>query len=112
MALIPGNESYTVVFCTAPPDLAASMSEILVRERLAACINRLPVESSYIWDEDLCNDKETLMIIKTTTHALPALRKRICEIHSYEVPEIIAIPVIFGTEGYLGWVRENTSIPE
>lgn len=112
MALIPVNESYVVVLCTAPPDLAASMSETLVRERLAACINRLPTESSYMWEEELCNDSEILLVIKTTTNSLPALKKRICEIHSYEVPEIIAIPVIFGSEEYLGWVRKNTSIPK
>ena len=82
MALMPSDGGFVVVFCTAPPDLAVVLAKTLVEEQLAECINRLPVKSSYLWGGDLCMDEETLMIIKTTTQLLPALKNRICEIHT------------------------------
>jgi periplasmic divalent cation tolerance protein len=81
----------------------------VVEERLAACGNTgAPVQSIYRWEEKICNEPEELLILKTTAARLPELTKRIQELHSYDVPEIIALPVVGGSDDYLNWVRAET----
>ena len=75
-------------------------------ERLAACVNRLPgVRSTYFWDGRLQDDAEILLIIKTTGRRLPDLTQRLKALHPYELPELVALPVVGGNERYLDWVR-------
>ena len=89
------------------------IAEALVEERLAACVNRVgPVRSVYTWKGELCKENEELLIIKSRRELFGALERRIREIHSYSVPEIIAIPVIEGSRTYLDWVTENTGTKE
>ncbi|MHB8118385.1 MAG: divalent-cation tolerance protein CutA [Methanothrix sp.] len=102
----PENE-FVVVFCTAGPGEAEAVAKALVQERLAACVNISPVRSCYIWEGKLNLDDEALLIIKTTKSRFESLKKRILEMHSYAVPEIIALPVIEGHQPYLDWMAQS-----
>ena len=86
------------------------MASILVTERLAACVNVLPeMESTYRWKGQVEVDHERQVVIKTTAGRVSALRARVHELHDYEVPEFIVMPVIGGSETYLNWIRESTA---
>ena len=91
-----------VILCTAAPAEASLMAQALVEQRIAACVNIVPVQSTYRWKGTLCNDPEHLMIVKTTKEG--AIRA----MHSAELPEIIVLPVIAGYAPYLDWVRQET----
>ena len=95
-----------VVFSTFPdPDLAAEVARTVVGERLCACANLVPaVRSIYAWEGKLCDETETLAIMKTTSDRLDALIARLRGLHPYDVPEIIAVPVAGGHTAYLAWV--------
>jgi periplasmic divalent cation tolerance protein len=97
-----------LVLCTCPDNSAERIARTLVSERLAACVNQLPgVRSVYLWQEQLQNDAEVLLLIKTTESQLPTLINRTKALHPYELPELIALPVIAGSESYLKWVRDS-----
>lgn len=104
------DTSARVVFCTFPkPEKAAEVARILVEERLCACVNLTPpVRSIYVWKGKLEDDSETLAIMKTSADRFEALAKRISELHPYEVPEVIALPILDGHAPYLAWLLENT----
>jgi len=95
-----------LVFCTCPDDeTAARIAETLVVERLAACVSRVPaLMSIYLWQDKVERDTETLLLIKTMDIRFDALQARLCELHPYEVPEIIATPVTKGLPAYLQWI--------
>jgi periplasmic divalent cation tolerance protein len=100
-----------VALSTCPDEKTArEIAERLVTERLAACVNRVGgAKSTYFWDGGLQDDEEILLIIKTTQDRLPALRDRIKALHPYELPELIALGVAGGNEGYLDWVRQGVA---
>ncbi len=88
---------------------ASQLARQLVQERLAACVQVLgPIESHYRWQGRLEQAQEWLLLIKTTTEALPRLQRRLVELHPYQVPQLIALPVQGGHGPYLQWVEENT----
>ena len=95
-----------VVFSTFPnEDKAADIARTLVSEQLCACVNLVPpVRSIYRWQGEICDERETLAIIKTTRERFDALQERLIELHPYEVPEVIALPVEAGHPPYLDWV--------
>ncbi|MHC1580052.1 MAG: divalent-cation tolerance protein CutA [Candidatus Alkanophagales archaeon] len=96
-----------VVFCTSKPEEAGRIARSVVEKRLAACVNVVAgVRSSFWWQGAVQDETESLLIMKTTEDKLDALIKHVKEIHSYEVPEIIALPIIGGYEAYLGWLRD------
>ncbi|BAQ62723.1 periplasmic divalent cation tolerance protein cutA [Geminocystis sp. NIES-3708] len=86
---------------------AMKMAKKLIEENLAACVNCLPITSVYRWQEKICQDSEWQLIIKTDLQLFCTLENRIKELHSYEVPEIIAIPIIKASQPYLNWIEEN-----
>ena len=89
-------------------DEALRIARALVDERLAACVNVLPaVRSIYRWLDKVEEAGEVLLIIKSTQARMERLRNRIAELHSYDVPEIIALPIVAGSEKYLAWLREQ-----
>ena len=89
---------------------SSELASILVTERLAACVNVMgEMESVYRWKGAIETDRERMLIIKTTAERLPALKTRLHEVHSYEVPEFLVLPVVGGSEQYLNWVRESTT---
>jgi len=94
-------------YCTCPDAASAqALARALVDERLAACVNRVPgVRSTYRWQGEVIDDGEELLLIKTTAARLPALKARLPQLHPYEVPELVAVPVADGHDTYLDWVR-------
>ncbi|WP_266171878.1 divalent-cation tolerance protein CutA [Dyella subtropica] len=103
-------ESVLLCYCTCPDAASAQrLAETLVNEALAACINRLPgVISTYRWQGEVTTDSEELLLIKTTAGRFEALKARLLELHPYELPELIAVPVERGHTAYLDWVRAGT----
>lgn len=88
---------------------AIKIARAVVRARLAACANILPaIQSMYRWKGKLVKDKEVLILLKTTKSRYPALEKAIKAMHSYETPEIIALPVRNGSSQYIEWVIAET----
>ena len=98
-----------VVLCACESEAEAlGIGRALVEERLAACANVLGrVQSIYRWQGKIEAAEEHMLLIKTTEARFRNLRDRISELHSYETPEIIAIPISDGAENYLAWIREN-----
>ncbi len=97
-----------VVLVTAPRDKAREIARRLVEERLAACVNIVDeVHSIYWWQGRVEEDKESLLIVKTRADALQALVEGVRRIHPYQVPEVIALPIIAGLEDYLDWLENE-----
>lgn len=101
-----------VVFVTAPRDRAPELARALVDRRLCACVNLVDgIRSFYRWEGAVEDDPEALLVIKTTTGVLERLRSVILELHPYDLPEIIALPVTEGHLPYLAWVRDEVAHP-
>jgi periplasmic divalent cation tolerance protein len=97
-----------VVFSTVPNEEAGeAIAKVLVEESLVACVNLVPgLRSLYRWKGEVQDDQEVLLVIKTTEQNYPQLEKRIRELHSYDVPEIIALGIKKGHGPYLAWLQE------
>lgn len=102
--------SELVVFVTVPSrEEGERLAEHLVGERLAACVNVVgPIRSIYRWERAISRDEEHLLVIKTTQSRYRALEARVHDLHSYQTPEVIALPVRVGARAYLAWVRRET----
>jgi periplasmic divalent cation tolerance protein len=102
---------YVIALTTLPADAdAGEFGRTLVDERLAACVNLLPVmESIYRWEGKIEFEAERQLIIKTTSDKVSDLWDRVRELHPYEVPEFVVIPIVDGNEAYLKWIRDSTS---
>ncbi|MDD1661544.1 MAG: divalent-cation tolerance protein CutA [Methanomicrobiales archaeon] len=97
-----------LVLSTVPQSDSVRISGVLVSERLVACVNATPVRSCYRWKGEICRDGEELLIMKTRESLFGRVQKRLRELHPYEVPEILALPVWGGFRGYLEWVMAET----
>ncbi len=99
-----------VVLSSAPHQEAADrIARVLVEERLAACVSQVPgVKSRFHWNHKIETAEEILLIIKTHAKKAPALTHRLSEVHPYEVPEILVLPVAAGQRSYLDWIRTET----
>jgi periplasmic divalent cation tolerance protein len=88
---------------------ARRIAKAVVEQKLAACVNVLDarVESIYRWKGKVESAREVLLVAKTSRRRLAALQKKIEQLHSYDVPEIIALPIVAGSRGYLGWISES-----
>lgn len=104
------SAEYVVVLTTLPGDAdGAAFGRALVDERLAACVNLLPaMESIYRWEGQIERESERQVIIKTSRERVAALWDRVRELHPYEVPEFLVLPIVDGNEAYLRWVGEAT----
>lgn len=93
----------------ASEEEAVKIGEALVEGKLAACVNLLPgIRSIFFWQGEICRENEVLMVIKTRADLFDALVVAAKGLHSYSVPEIIALPIVKGSEDYLRWIREST----
>ena len=102
-----------VVLVTVPDlDFGCRLARRVVQEKLAACGNVIPgLTSVYRWDGKVQEDSEALVVFKTTKPALSDLQRRVIELHPYEVPEFLALPVTEGHDPYLRWVVGETTDP-
>ncbi len=101
------DSGYIMVFSTVPSlDVAREIARDLVENLLAACVNIIPsVSSIYEWDGKVVDEYEALLIIKTKEKILQKLIERIEEIHPYDTPEVIALPIRAGNQAYLDWIN-------
>ncbi len=102
-----------VIYCTCPDQATAEhIAETVVDERLAACVNLVSgLTSIYRWQGQIQRDTEWLLIIKTRRTVYSLLEARLRELHPYEVPEIIALPIQAGLADYLDWIVDSTGAP-
>ena len=101
---------FLVVYITASGGNARDLASALVDEKLAACVNRIPgVESTYTWEGQVERDTEDLLIVKTRAALFDRLKARVQALHAYDVPEIIAVPIVEGSESYLEWMTASLS---
>jgi len=102
---------YVVVLTTLPADgeVASAFARTLVEDRVAACVNVFSeMQSVYAWEGTVEEEQERQIVIKTSRDRLESLWDRVKELHSYEVPEFIVLPVIDGNDAYLRWIRDST----
>jgi periplasmic divalent cation tolerance protein len=102
-----------IVLTTLGADADASLlARTLVEERLAACVNILaPMISTYRWRGEVEQEPEQQLLIKTVAARVPALEARLRELHPYDLPEFLVLPVASGSDAYLRWVGESTTAP-
>ncbi len=100
-----------MVFCACPDRASAeSIASTLVSKRLAACVTSLPgAISTYRWKGEIRHDTEVLLVAKTTAARYPALEATLVDVHPYELPEILAVPVSKGLPAYVAWIEESTT---
>ena len=103
-------DDFAVVMVTAPDmDLARRLAKAGLEAKLAACANIVPaIESHYWWEGKLESSKEALVIFKTRQEMLPKLEQIVRDVHSYDTPEFVALPLIAGSRKYLAWIENNT----
>ena len=108
------DTDYVLVMTTLPADADLStFAHALVETHLAACVNLLPaMDSVYRWEGKIEHERERQLVIKTTRTRILALWERVREMHPYDVPEFIVVPIIDGNDAYLRWVGESTRDPE
>ncbi len=97
-----------ILTTTGSKDEADRLAEMLVSRRLAACVQIVNIASCYMWQGKITRNAEWLLLIKTAAHLYPEVEKAIVENHSFEIPEIIQVPIVQGLDRYLGWIDENT----
>ena len=104
------NTDYIVVFITASNvKEAEKISHELVNKKLAACSNIIsPIQSIFRWKNEVCNESETLLILKSTAKNFDAIVEETKKNHSYDTPEIIALPIMKGSREYLQWISDET----
>jgi periplasmic divalent cation tolerance protein len=100
---------YKVVLVTAPEKDSTKIAKMLVEKKLAACVNIISVQSIYRWKEKVESERENLLVIKTKISRIEQLKIAVKDIHPYEVPECIILPIEDGLSSYLNWIEESTS---
>lgn len=105
------THEHVIVLTTFPADGdAEAFATALVEERLAACVNLLPpMQSIYRWEGGIERDTERQVVVKTSRERIAALWDRVRDLHPYDVPEFIVLPIVDGNDAYLHWVAESTT---
>jgi periplasmic divalent cation tolerance protein len=110
---MPENELILVLSTCHSETTANRIASGLVQQKLAACVNIIPgIESVYHWQDKIQRDKEYLLIIKSRKELFPQLQDAITELHDYELPEIIAVPIEAGEQAYLNWIKSATLVTD
>ena len=104
------SHEYVLVLTTLPVDAdAAQFARTLVGDQLAACVNLLaPMESVYRWEGRIEQESERQLVIKTARPLVASLWERVRDLHPYDVPEFIVLPIADGSDAYLRWIGEST----
>ncbi len=103
------SDTLIVLVTAASAEEAETLARTLVEEKLAACVSRFPVQSTYTWEGNIEEDEEWQLVIKTHRRQFHPLQERVQALHSYEVPEIIALPIDMGSAAYLNWISSTVS---
>jgi periplasmic divalent cation tolerance protein len=107
---VSNPKAYGVMLTTTPTrEEAKEIARLLIEEKLAACVQLLPIESFYVWQGRTQNEAEVLLLIKTRSALFEKAISRIKAVHSYTVPEIVALPFTSGFAGYLDWIGKVTN---
>ncbi|MFN3814359.1 MAG: divalent-cation tolerance protein CutA [Aquificaceae bacterium] len=102
-----------VVFITSPTDKAQEIAKYIIDSKLGACVNIVPeVSSIYWWKGNVEYERESLLVVKTSERKFKELVERVKSVHPYSVPEIIALPIVGGNEGYLKWIDESLELSQ
>lgn len=103
------QSNYVVILVTAAarPE-AEAIAQVLVQAKLAACVGLVPISSIYSWQDEIHQKDEWQLVIKTKLDRFAEIETKIRAMHSYEVPEIIALPIVTGSQPYLSWIAEQT----
>lgn len=103
------NDQKVVIFITTGTDEEAQkIAEVLLKQRKAACVNIVPgVSSRFWWEGHLHSDQESLLIVKAKASLLNEIIALVKEVHTYDVPEVIALPIIGGNSDYLDWIDKE-----
>jgi periplasmic divalent cation tolerance protein len=103
------NEGIVVLITAGSDEEAARIAHALVDEHLAACVNIIPaIQSVFFWESKTQTTRESLLVCKSRASLLQRIIDRVKALHSYSVPEIIALPIFGGASDYLAWVQEST----
>lgn len=104
-------DDYVLVLTTLPLDAdPLTFARAMVTERLAACVNvQAPMTSVYMWEGQIAEDGEHQITMKTHRSRVPALWDRVRELHAYDVPEFIVLPIVDGNDAYLKWIADSTT---
>jgi periplasmic divalent cation tolerance protein len=102
------NEVVTIITTVALAEDAARIAEMLLRDRLAACVQEITIRSRYRWKDEIRCEPEVLLLIKTARDRAEAAVIAIRKIHPYELPEIIVLPVVGGLPDYMTWINVET----
>jgi periplasmic divalent cation tolerance protein len=92
-------------------DEARSIADALVAQRLAACVQQVPIHSTYRWQGTVERDAEILLLVKTTSARIEAIRATVADLHSYDVPAFTAVEIVDGSPEYLAWLRTEAAGP-
>lgn len=104
------KEKYCLVITTyAGEENGKKIIDTLLTERLAACVQVMPIQSYYHWQGEIANDDEKLLLIKTKSSLYTKVEKAIIAHHAYELPEVIQLPISAGFSGYLNWLEKECS---
>ncbi|MCG6214036.1 divalent-cation tolerance protein CutA [Vibrio furnissii] len=101
-----------VLTTTNRPENAQQITHSLLSKQLAACVQSMPIQSHYLWNGEVCCDAEILLIIKTRRACYADLEQEIAQLHCYEVPQIVQVPIVDGFNPYLTWIEKNTPTTE
>jgi periplasmic divalent cation tolerance protein len=100
--------NFGIVLVTPASETEAEhIAKFLVEHKLAACVSLSPIRSIYTWQGEIHSESEWQLLIKTDLAKFEALKTKVQELHSYEVPELIAIPIIAGSDAYLNWIGQS-----
>jgi len=103
------QNSYSIITTTTRnKESAKKIAKLLVEKQMAACVQIFPIESIYVWKKKICEENEMLLFIKSKTVLFKEIKTVIKENHSYEVPQIIQIPITDGLGEYLKWINDCT----
>lgn len=90
---------------------AERIADVLIDRRLAACVQQVPIRSTYRWEGEVQHDEEILLLVKTRADRFDVVASAVAALHSYDVPAITAVPIVAGSSDYLAWIDAETAVP-
>ena len=108
---MPMNDYLVILVTAASQEQARTIARHLLEHKLAACVNFVPIDSMFVWQGKIQEEREVLMIIKSRAEVFDALMAAVKSQHSYDTPEIIGLPVVLGSQDYLKWISNEVNKP-